>query len=467
MNIKTSLTLKFTGIVAAILLVFSVFTYQFSEIFRKNAFTDRIQGVAEKVAKSYLEQEVVTPDLLKVIYQKQLTRFPNERLIIADSSKNIIFSSHPPKAVEINLLSKLVANKTSLSENVGDTEYVAFNSIIQNKEFYIINSAVDIAGQQKLDFLKSLLLILNLGSIFLAAITGWVFSKNALSPIKAVIEQVDNINENNLHERVNEGNGKDEIAALAINFNKMLERIERSFFLQKMFVANASHEFRTPLTSMKGQIEVMLLSQRAPEEYQRTFKSLLEDIENQIELINGLNELAKANANFPNITFKDISVIEVFLETKEELKKRKPHYKINLNLEDFPEDEGRIKIRGDHALLKSVFINITENACKFSRNHSCNVRLIFGEEEVTIIITDKGPGISKQDLPHIFEPFFRSNETRNVQGYGIGLSLVKKTVEMHKGKVTIESNVGVGTTVKVQLKNLHKNKNLQKAISLL
>ncbi len=466
MNIKSSLTLKFTGIVATILLVFSIFIYQFSEIFRKNVFTDRIQGVAEKVAKSYLEQEVVTTKVLRVFYEKQLTRFPNERLIIADSSKKIIFSSHQPKAMEVTLLSKLNEGKLTISENDGDTEYVAFSSLIHGQAYYIVNSAVDKAGQQKLDFLKSLLLVLNLISIIIAALTGWIFSKNALSPIKAVITQVDNINENNLYERVNEGNGKDEIAALAINFNKMLERIERSFFLQKMFVANASHEFRTPLTSMKGQIEVMLLSQRTPEEYQRTFKSILEDIQNQIELINGLNELAKANANFPNVSFKDVSVIEVFLDTKEELKKRKPHYKINLNLEDFPEEEGKIKIRGDQALLKSVFINITENACKFSKDHSCNVRLVFGEEEVSIIISDNGPGITKNDLPHIFEPFYRSNETRNVQGYGIGLSLVKKTVEMHKGKVSIESVVGVGTTVKVQLKNILKNKNLQKSAFL-
>ncbi len=465
MNIKTSLTLKFTGIVAGILLVFSVFTYEFSEIFRKNAFTDRIQGVAEKVAKSYLKQEVITPDILKLIYQKQLTRFPNERLVIADSAKNIIFSSHNPNKIENSLLSKLVLNQAQINENSGDTEYVAFQANIENVSYFIINSAVDKAGQQKLDFLKSLLLILNIASIILAALTGWVFSKNALNPIKAVINQVDIINENNLHKRVNEGNGKDEIAALAVNFNKMLERIERSFFLQKMFVANASHEFRTPLTSMKGQIEVTMLNQRTQEEYHKTFLSLLEDIENQIELINGLSELAKANANFPNVTFKEISVIEVFLDAKEEINKRKPQFNVNLNLKDFPDNEYRIKVNGDSALLKSVFINIVENACKFSKDKSCNVTLDFGENYITILISDNGPGISKNDLPHIFEPFYRSNETRNVQGYGIGLSLVKKTVEMHQGKVEIESNLGQGTTVKVTLKNVNKSKGNSKTSS--
>jgi signal transduction histidine kinase len=251
-----------------------------------------------------------------------------------------------------------------------------------------------------------------------------------------------------------------------MNFNKMLERIERSFFLQKMFVANASHEFRTPLTSMKGQIEVTILKHRSPEEYENTFNSLLEDIENQIELINGLNELAKANANFPNVTFKEISVIEVFLETKEEIKKRKPQYKIKLNLEEFPDNEEQIKIKGDFSLLKSVFINLTENACKFAKDKSCSVDLVFEEDRIKIIISDNGPGISKTDLPHIFEPFYRSNETRNVHGYGIGLSLVKKTVEMHHGEVEIESNIGKGTSVCVTLKNLKKEKGITKSNSI-
>ncbi len=466
MNIKTSLTLKFTGIVASILLVFSIFTYEFSEIFRKNAFTDRIQGVAEKVAKGYLEENFVTSDVLKIIYQEQLTRFPNERLIIADSLKNIIFSSHNPNETEINLLNKLLQVNKEINVNDEDVEYVAFSSKIDEKNYYIINSAVDKAGRQKLSFLQSLLLVLNFAGIILAAITGWIFSKNALSPIKAVISQVDKINETNLHKRVNEGNGKDEIALLATNFNKMLERIERSFFLQKMFVANASHEFRTPLTSMKGQIEVTLLKNRTIDEYENTFNSLLEDIENQIELINGLNELAKANANFPNVTFKEISVIEVFLETKEEIKKRKPQYKIKINLKEFPDNEEQIKIKGDFSLLKSVFINLAENACKFAEDKSCWVDLVFEEEQIKIIISDNGPGISKTDLPHIFEPFFRSNETRNVHGYGIGLSLVKKTVEMHQGEVEIESNIGKGTTVCVTLKNLKKGKNITKSISI-
>jgi hypothetical protein len=171
MNIKTSLTLKFTGLVASILFVFSIFTYEFSEIFRKNAFSDRIQGVAEKVVQGYLNQELVTSDVLKIFYQKNLTRFPNERLVIADSSGNVIFSSQVPNDLEKSLLIRVKSLNNIVTENSGDSEYVAFHTIIDNTDYTIVNSAVDILGQQKLDFLKSLLFVIIKSAILIIFFT--------------------------------------------------------------------------------------------------------------------------------------------------------------------------------------------------------------------------------------------------------------------------------------------------------
>ena len=122
----------------------------------------------------------------------------------------------------------------------------------------------------------------------------------------------------------------------------MLGRIEKSFAFQKLFVANASHEFRTPLTVMKGQIEVLMLQKRSEQEYIAIFHSLLEDIQNLISLINGLAELASANADFPNISFTNVSILDVMMDTKEELVKRKPTFKIILEFGDFPEEEKAI-----------------------------------------------------------------------------------------------------------------------------
>lgn len=456
MNIKSSLTLKFTAIVAAIILAFSIFTYQFSYLFRKNVFTNRLKTVSGKIVVNYLEEEKITPEVLQLLYAKQLNRFPNERLMIADEKYELVFASHPIIVNEIELLKNLYKDPRSIEINKGDTDIIAYSIPYAGKNFFVVNSAVDIAGYEKLKFLKFILIILTGTCIVLAAFSGWNFSKNALEPINNVIEEVSLINESNLNQRVSEGNGKDEIANLAITFNKMLARIEKSFIMQKLFVANASHEFRTPLTAMKGQIEVLLLKDRTKEEYISGFSSILEDIESQIELINSLSELAKANADFPNIYFAPISLVEVIMEAQEDLLKRKPNFKTSLDLEVIPEDENLIETLGDFSLLKSVFINLIDNACKFSPTHHCMVKVSFDKDSIITKIIDHGPGIDSHDLPNIFEPFFRSNDIRKINGYGIGLSLVKKTIEVHKGKIEVVSFPKQGTTMIVTLFNSRK-----------
>ncbi|MCF8255520.1 MAG: HAMP domain-containing histidine kinase [Bacteroidia bacterium] len=453
MNIKSNLTIKFTAIVAAIFIGFSIFTYEFSEIFRKNEFTDRLYNVSENVVYNYLDKVEITPELLKLIFQKQLNRFPNERLIIADQNYEVVFASHPIKDIEIDLLKKLYKTGTLFEHNEEETEFIAYTLQHGGQTFFIISSAVDAAGIEKLDFLRFLLVILNISCIVIASISGWYFSKQALQPIKDVISQVDTINESNLYQRVNEGNGKDEIANLAIVFNKMLERIEKSFVLQKLFVANASHEFRTPLTVMKGQIEVLLLQERSKEEYLNTYSSILDDIQNLISLLNGLTELAAANVEFPKVNFGEVSILEVMMESRDDLVKRKPQYHINYTFKDNLNEDEMLVIEGDHSLLKSVFTNLMDNACKFTYDNTCEVKISFYPFGVDILVIDKGSGIGTSDLAHVFEPFYRSNETRNVPGYGIGLSLVKKTIDLHAGEINIKSELGRGTIVRVILPN--------------
>jgi signal transduction histidine kinase len=457
MNIKNSLTLKFTIIVAGILLIFSLFTYQFSELFRRDEFTVRLKNVSTNVVQNYLEKEELTPDILRLMYQKQLNRFPDERLIIADENHEVVFASNPLVDKEVYLLQKLYSTRLSFEENQQATDYIAYIYNYNGKNYFIISSAIDKAGREKLRFLWILLILLNILFNIIAAVSGWYFSKQALQPIKKVIYEVEDITEISLNHRVSIGNGKDEIAQLAMVFNTMLERIQSSFELQKLFVANASHEFRTPLTAMKGQIEVLLLKKRNETDYLKTFNSLLEDIQNLIALINGLTDLAKANTDFPNTKLNPVSIIDVVMDAKDDLMRRKPNFKIKLTWGDFPEEEQAIQTLGDYALLKSTVTNLLDNACKFSANNEAEITVRFYTNAIFFVITDKGPGISNKDLAHIFEPFYRSNETRLISGNGIGLSLVKKTIDLHKGEIEFKSIVGEGTKVFVRLPNAINN----------
>lgn len=454
MIVKNVLALKFTAIIATVLLIFSLFVFEFSNSFRENEFNQSLKANSENLVHTILDSNEVDHAFIQSTFQHNLNIHPKQVLVILESDNKVFFETKSLNNDVVKFLIDQISDKTDYSFVKNDTTFVAYNYLMNGVKYKVISSAVDEAGKVKMRFLKLCLISLFIVSVILTILFGRIFAKQALLPMNNVIAQVEKINESNLFERVDIGNGKDEIAQLAITFNQMLDRLENSFKLQKTFVSNASHEFRTPLTVMKGQIEVLLLQPRTTETYIKTFASLLDDINNQINLINGLSNLANANANFPNISFGKVYIIDLLDECVSELSRNKK-YNAVLNIEDLPDNENTLYLKGNHALLRSALMNVMDNACKFNKTPTCQVNFKCNNEYMVITVIDSGLGISKDDISHIFESFYRSNNIRHIQGHGIGLSLVKKIVDLHHGKITVTSELGKGTKMSIYLPNIN------------
>ncbi|MFZ4796043.1 MAG: ATP-binding protein [Bacteroidia bacterium] len=450
MYYKNILTLKFTGIVAFLLLVFSLILFLFSEVYFQNDFEKNLKKTSINLVDVLVDSNEINNELVQTIFKHQINIISSQTLTIIDNKNEIQIGENKISNYDkVNLLNDIMNKETSCLFK-GDTIIFAFNY----KGYKVITSVVDMDGISKMNFIKNSLFLFFIMSIILSLIIGNFIAKQTLIPINNIIKQVEKFTEINLNERLKTGNGKDEIALLAITFNQLLDRLENSFRLQKTFVSNASHEFRTPLTVMKGQIEVLLIHERSNEVYLKTFTSLLEDINNQIDLINGLGALANANAMFPNNVSSRLSIIELLDECVSELYKNKK-YQVFLNIEELQEDENTMYLNGNHALIRSALMNIMDNACKFNKTPSCQVNLVCNPEFMVVTVMDQGLGISKEDLANIFESFFRSNNTRHIQGHGIGLSLVKKIVEYYNGKITVISELGKGTNMSVFFPNVN------------
>jgi signal transduction histidine kinase len=268
-------------------------------------------------------------------------------------------------------------------------------------------------------------------------------------PISNVLKQVDKITITSLDMRVNEGNGTDEIAQLAITFNKMLERLESSFEVQRSFVSNASHELRTPLTSIKGNIEVSLLKPRENNEYQDILRSTLEDTQNLIELSNRLLDLAKANSDISEISIHKTRVDELIWQTRDWLVERKQDYNVHISFDESVYQDNKLNLLGNEHLFKTAIANLMDNGCKYSPDKSVEVILSVEDDLIVIDFIDKGIGIHSDDLENIFQPFYRASNARVVAGHGLGLSLTDRIVKIHKGHLTITSEVNKGTTVRI------------------
>ncbi len=309
----------------------------------------------------------------------------------------------------------------------------------------VFAAATDIYGFGKLKRLRIILVIVFIISLIIVFFLGRFFASRALNPISDIMSQVDAIGVSNLDARVLEGNGKDELARLGQTFNNMLERIEIAFKTQKNFIANASHELRTPLTVITGQLEVILMNARKNEEYRKTIISVLEDIKNLNQISNRLLLLAQASSEFPEADFTLVRIDDVLWQARKEIMKRHDNYRVHVNFSDSIDDERTLTVKGNELLLKTALSNLMDNACKYSENHTSEVYIHNENSQVVMNFSDKGRGIPEEEMPMIFQPFYRASNAVDVKGHGIGLSLVEKIMVLHKGQISVESEIMNGT----------------------
>ncbi len=454
MNIRFRLSLQFTVIVATILILFSLSIYYFSVENRREKFFRRLENKAKNNTRLLIEVNDVDSTLLNRIYNNTTSELIEEKIVIYDESNQPIFKF---SRKDSTLLSKKeidsIRQKKIVRYSAYGREFVGVAYSAKGKNYVAVISAFDQLGKAGLNNLRIILfvgLIISLVMTFLASI---FYSARALNPINNVIRRVENIEASNLNLRVDEGNGKDEIARLAINFNKMLKRLQDAFDMQKNFVTNASHELRTPLTSITGQIEVTLLSDRTIDEYQQILISILEDIKGLSTLSNGLLDMAQSNIDEKSMKMRTVRIDELLLQAQTELFKRNKNYIVHIGFEDFPDDEGKLLANANENLLKVVFINLMDNACKFSENKKVSVSISFGDSKIVLKFLDTGIGIPVEEQERIFEPFYRAKNSSITSGHGIGLSLSKKIIELHKGSIQIKSQINSGTLIIIKLNN--------------
>ncbi|MDP2336446.1 MAG: ATP-binding protein [Bacteroidota bacterium] len=448
LNIRTRLTLQFTYIVTFILILFSFIIYYFSATYRESEFYSRLENKAINTAKLLIEVKEVDYDLLKIIDKNTINALYNEKVIIYDYQDKQIYNNLDDDSIHI---SKALLDQIRLKKDVryhqGKHEVIGLLYADKYDRFVVIASALDKYGRSKLNNLKWIIIIGFFISIGLTVFIGRIYASRALKPMSDVVKQVDKITIASLNMRVNEGNGTDEIAQLAITFNQMLERLESAFEMQRSFVSNASHELRTPLTSITGQIEVSLMKPRTQEEYEAVLDSILEDIKNLNSLSNGLLDLAKASSDISAITLRTLRIDEILWETRTELIKRNSDYNISIQFKEPIDDENKLAVFGNDHLLKIAIVNLMDNACKYSTDKSVEIILSVSGKQFVAEFTDKGIGIDSADMEKIFQPFFRAKNANNISGNGLGLSLTDKIIKIHRGTISIDSQLNKGTKV--------------------
>lgn len=323
-----------------------------------------------------------------------------------------------------------------------------FPNINHNK--IIIISAYDEDGFKQLSQLRRIFIICFLVGVAVAFLTGLWFSSRLLQPVRTMINEVNDISAKNLSGRIITRNENDELGMLAITFNRLLDRVQESFKAQNNFISNASHEFSTPLTSISSQLQVTLQRERPTEEYKRVMGSILEDVQNLLQLTKILLEIAKTGTD-GNVELTAVRVDEVLFRIMSDLHKSNHRYVIELDYDSSEVDETMPVIFGNPDLMYISLKNIIENACKFSNNHTAYVTLTSIENLLKVAIKNYGNPIPEEEMNSLFHPFYRSSNSHNKPGFGLGLALTKRIIAMHKGTISTSSSKAEGTIFTISL----------------
>jgi len=455
MKIRTRLSLLYLGLTAAVLLGFAFIIYISAKNDREKEFYTRLEREAVTKANLYFDAKVDAKTLQDIYKNNRLTINEVEVAIFSEDLKLLYHDSKEIDAVkETRAMLAKIRDKGHINFTQNGWQVTGTLHTYKGKNYIITAIAYDKYGYKKLDSLFETSVLVFFITLPLLYFLALYFSKKALEPITDITEKANLISGSNLHLRLDVTEGKDELNTLSQTFNTMLTRLENSFDSQKQFISNISHEIRTPLAAIITELELADRNDKTVEEYRGAVKNALKDASRLVKLSNSLLDLAKASYDPSEISMKPVRADELLLDALHIVQVANKGYEAEINFDGFSDSDSQVTVNGNEYLLRVAFMNIIENACKFSTDKRCRITISFNDNALIITFSDNGIGIEQTDIDNLFTPFYRGKNKKFAEGNGIGLSLTRRIVILHNGTVSVTSVVGKGSDFVITLPHL-------------
>ena len=384
---------------------------------------------------------------------------PGEFIQATSVDGNIIYSTSNLKDRQIPFKPELASNgqgESVIIEDYAGPEPVLLTVIrlwpteSGNPEF--VTLAVSLASVHDAEQRLLFILLLSIPiAIVISLAGGAILARRAIDPVDQVTATARQITAQSLNERITLINADEELQRLADAFNQMVTRLEDAFNQIRQFTADASHELRTPLAVLTGETQLALTGNLNRDESLQVFKSSLEEIERMSKIVDDLLVLSRFDSKDSVLDIQKLDLSDLVIETCEQMRKPADARHLNLVIEKVE----TLEVMGDDFRLRQVIRNLLDNAIKYTpEGGQIKVSLeTNGSQNSYITIIDTGIGIPSEDLTRIFDRFYRVDKARSRTqgGSGLGLSIVKRVIEAHNGKIEIESQLGVGTKVSIHL----------------
>ncbi len=399
-----------------------------------------------RIAKRWVGEKINDPDLINIIVR------------IFDAHGNPIASTrsiptehlNPRIFYEVKKGSDHFENSNLLVNDKPSSFRIITTPVLENKRLsYVVQVASPLS--QLNDVLRnlsfSLLFLLPL-TVILTGFSGIFLVQLTLRPVDQMIETIHQITAENLKLRLKIPGTKDEIESLAKTFNQMIARLDEAFTSQRQFMEDISHELKTPLSVLKGELEVTLKKLRSPEEYESALHSSLEEVNRIAGIVENLLTLARFDAKTTTLHAQHIDLNLLIKDAVEAIQVLALQKDITLQLNT----AHTVDVLADKNQLKRLILNILDNAIKYTPSGGkIAIDLRQQKEHADIDITDTGIGIPEDEMPFIFDRFYRIDKSRSTIGFGLGLSIAQSIAMAHGGKIYVKANSPQGTVFTVSL----------------
>ena len=349
------------------------------------------------------------------------------------------------KVDKLSLEFKVVRHDEILARFLTHIRPVAYNG----SYFFVVVEGTNASDLSVFRVWGLAFVIISTVGILGAATAGRYISKKMLKPILDITETAAAIGVEDLNRRIEYQGPDDEVKVLADTFNDMISRLQDAFDKQTRFISDASHELRTPISVIQGYAKLInRWGKEDPAVLQESIDSIVDETDNMTMLIKNMLALAKYQES-QDLSMAPFSLNELTEEVIKEYEIMETQKEIILSSKDM------LYIIGDSNLIKQMLRALIDNSIKYSGENDSPVEIdIFSKDNMSCLsVSDKGSGIEEKDVPHIFERFYRADESRSkeIPGNGIGLSVADAIIKKHGGKVSVESEIGSGTTITVKL----------------
>lgn len=462
-SIHVSLILWYTALVIFASVGFGAYTYYSLHHQLYNEMRETLARRVEHICESMLPKNSInTPELLAHQIQEVYSPEKSNRFIrISKADGPVVYVSKLPQDHTFDPEAIPLAKNYSdhISEHVeqthaGSSLLVVGRNTISGGIRYTIEMG---APTDQIDSaLHKLVITFLIGQPFVIAIAiigGSVLVRRALQPVESIRSTAEKITFSNLSQRLPIAKTGDALEHLSVTLNQMLERLEHAYQQASRFSADASHELRTPLAIMRSDLETIASSMRAwqpPLPFNERIGSVLEETEHLSGIVEGLFALARLDAGEAKMENRVFDLAELVRSTVEQMQLLAEEKRLRINI-DAPKP---VYVMGDSARLKQVIVNLYDNAIKYTLPGGTVAFVIRAEAtKAILIVEDNGIGISSNNLPNVFDRFYRADKARSrvSQGAGLGLSIVRAICQAHGGTVDISSVVENGTIVRVEL----------------